>query len=146
MPDIPAEVTNLPVEGELPERVAEFPQEFDAPEGRPYLISFAKYNHKMCEVDNLAGNKGKKAITLLKEIGTKVFTKADFARNNIKNDLVKFAGEYKKLFSGLAEDIELRELFLQDSGRIFYFDIEPERTMFVVAIRENHLETDKVRR
>lgn len=146
MPDIPVGVAELPQEGELPEKVAELPQDSDAPEGSPYVISFAKYNNRMCEINDLTGNKGKKAISILKEIGTKVFTKADFARNSIKNEVVKYAGEYKKLFSGLAEDIELRELFLQDTGRIFYFDLEPERTMFVVAIRENHLETDKVRR
>jgi hypothetical protein len=42
--------------------------------------------------------------------------------------------------------VDLREIKLQQSARIFYFDIEPERTFYIVAITENHLETDKVRR
>ena len=59
---------------------------------------------------------------------------------------MKYEGEYKKLFKGLEDDIELKEIKLQQSARVFYFDIEPERTFYVVAITDNHLETDKVRR
>lgn len=59
---------------------------------------------------------------------------------------VRCDGEYKKLYRDIAEGIELKEIKLQQRARIFYFDIEPERTFYVVAITENHLETDKVRR
>ena len=111
-----------------------------------YVISFAKYNEKLCEISELSKNKGKKALSILKEIGTKVFSRTDFQRHNIRTDGIANSGEYKKLYSKIAPDIEVRELFLQDTGRIFYFDIEPERILYVVAIRENHFETDKVRR
>ncbi len=59
---------------------------------------------------------------------------------------MRYDSEYKKLYRGIAEGIELKEIKLQQTARIFYFDIEPERTFYVVAITENHLETDKVRR
>ena len=100
------------------------PRETEAPEAIPYVISFAKYNEKLCEISELSKNKGKKALFVLKEIGTKVFSRADFQQHNIKTDGIANSGEYKKLYNGLGPDIEVRELFLQDTGRIFYFDIE----------------------
>jgi hypothetical protein len=147
MTDIPKKVAQTADDGsELPEAVAEMPQETEAPEAIPYLISFGKYKNKLCEIDCLGKNKGNKALFILKEIGTKVFSRVDFQRHNIKTGGIANANEYKKLYSGLAQDIEVRELFLQGKSRIFYFDIEPERILYVVAIRENHFETDKVRR
>lgn len=132
--------------GKIPQSAVEMPQEMEAPEATPYLISFAKYNNKLCEILNLGKNKGNKALSILKEIGTKVFSRVDFQKNNIITEGIDNSGEYKKLYNGLGPDVEIRELHLQSTGRIFYFDIEPERILHVVAIRENHLETDKVRR
>jgi len=147
MADIPQKVTETEsVESELPQSVAEMPQEVEAPEANPYVISFAKYNEKMCELAQLGNNKAKRAIENLKTIGTKIRSTADYQRHNVDRIPVRFEGEYKKLFKGLEDDIELKELKLQQSARVFYFDIEPERTFYVVAITDNHLETDKVRR
>jgi len=146
MSKIPNDVTQVQDEGNIPQRVAELPQDTDAPETQPYLISFSKYNSNCCEIDLLGKNKGNKALSILKEIGTKVYTRADFQRNNIRNEGVDNSGDYKKLYNKLDKSIEIRELFLQSTGRIFYFDIEPERVLYVVAITENHYEIDKVRR
>lgn len=147
MTDIPAQVTEpSDKDNELSVVAQKLPQDTEAPEAIPYVISFAKYNEKLCEITDLGKNKGKKALTILKEIGTKVFSRADFQRHNIKTDGIINSGEYKKLYSGFGPDIEIRELFLQGTARIFYFDIEPARILYVVAIRENHFETDKVRR
>ncbi len=146
MPDIPSEVAQFLQEGDIPKMVAELPQESEVLEARPYLISFANYKDKLCEIDILGKNKGNKALSTLREIGTKVYTRADFQRNYIRNESVANAGDYKKLYNRLDQGIEIRELFLQGTGRIFYFDIEPERVLYVVAITENHYETDKVKR
>ena len=147
MTDIPKPATEPSDEqNKLSQIAQELPQETEAPEAIPYVISFVKYNEKLCEISELSKNKGKKALSVLKEIGTKVFSRADFRRHNIRTDGIANSGEYKKLYSKIAPDIEVRELFLQDTGRIFYFDIEPERILYVVAIRENHFETGKVRR
>lgn len=147
MVDIPKQVTVSSNEhGKLLQSVAEMPQEIEAPEVSPYLISFAKYNIKLCEIEGLGKNRGNKALSILKEIGTKVFSRVDFQRCNIKTNSIGNFGYYKKLYNGLGPDIEVRELYLQGTGRIFYFDIEPDRILYIVAIRENHFETDKVRR
>jgi len=131
---------------DLPQQIAELPQTLEAPEVSFYVISFAKYNEKMCEIEYLDSNKAKKAIQSIKSIGTKVCCEADFQRLSIDRIPIRREGEYKKLYRGLSDDIELKEIKLQQDARIFYFDIEPERTLYVVAITQNHLETDKVRR
>lgn len=146
MADIPKGVVKMERDGDIPKIVAELSQEVEATEIKPYAISFSKYNNKLCEISLLGKNKGNKALTILKEIGTKVFSKADFQRHGIRNESIACGGEYKLLYSRIADGIEIRELFLQGTGRIFYFDIEPERMLYVVAITENHFETDKVRR
>lgn len=144
--NIPSEVAKTYDNGNIPSSVAEIPEELEAPEVNPYLISFAKYNERMCQLSLLGGNKAKRAIETLKKIGTSVRCESDFQREHIERIPVRCEGNYKKLFNGLESDIELKELKLQQDARIFYFDIEPERTFYVVAVTENHLETDKVRR
>ncbi len=146
MTDIPKEVAQPEANGEIPQSVAEIPQEIEAPEVSPYVISFAKYNEKLCEIEHLNSNKARKAVETFKAIGTKVRSEADFQRHHIDRIPVRGEGDYKKLYSGLKDDIELKEIKLQQDARIFYFDIEPDRTFYVVAITQNHLETDKVKR
>ena len=145
MPDIPNAVADNPSEGDIPNIVAELPQASEAPEAQPYLISFSKYNNRLCEISLLNSNKAKKAIETLKDIGMKIRSQADFQRNHIDRIPVEYKGDYKKLFNGLSGDIELKELKLQQDARIFYFDLEPERTLYVVAITHNHYETAQVR-
>ena len=147
MIEIPKRVTNPNSKTSELSRIAqELPPETKVPESIPYLISFARYKDKLCEISILSKNKAKKTLLILKEIGTKIFCKADFQRFGIKTHRIDNKGEYKKLYYGLGPDIEVRELFLQGTGRIFYFTVEPERILYIVAIRENHFEVDKVRR
>ncbi|HBB65514.1 MAG TPA: hypothetical protein DCZ84_02690 [Candidatus Vogelbacteria bacterium] len=147
MTDIPKQATEPSDEIDKLSQIAqELPQDTEAPEAIPYVISFAKYNERMCEISELGGNKAKRAIETLKTIGTKIRPEADFQRNYVDRIPMRYDSEYKKLYRGIAEGIELKEIKLQQRARIFYFDIEPERTFYVVAITENHLETDKVRR
>jgi hypothetical protein len=146
MPNIPDNAAQVSDEGDIPKNVAELPQDTETPETQPYLISFSKYNERICEISLLTSNKAKRAVEILKTIGTKIRSQADFQRNSIDRIPVCYEGEYKKLFNGLSADIELKEIKLQQKARIFYFDIEPERTFYVVAITENHLETSQTRR
>jgi hypothetical protein len=147
MPEIPDRDAQTEANDEaLSQSVAEMTQEMEAPEADPYAISFAKYNDRACELSLLVGNKPKKVVESLKKIGTLVPSTADFQRQSIDRTAVRNQGAYRRLFRGFEDDIELKELKLQQSARIFYFDIEPKRTMYVVAITNNHLETNQVRR
>lgn len=147
MTDIPKKVAQPTEESsELPQAVAEMPQETEAPEAVPYLISFSRYNESMCEISELNSNKARKAVETFKTVGTKIRSEADFQKHYVDRIPVRREGEYKKLYRGLGDDIDLKEIKLQQDARIFYFDIEPERTFYVVAITQNHLETTQVRR
>jgi len=148
MSDIPKAVVKPPEEdsGEIPKVVTELPQETEAPEASPYVISFARYNERLCEISLLSSNKARKALETFKAVGTKIRSAVDFQRHHIDQIPVRGEGEYKKLYNGLSGDIELKEIKLQQAARIFYFDIELERKFYVVAITENHFETKKVRR
>lgn len=144
--EIPRNATQIEDANIIPQAVTELPQEFEDPEGKPYLISFARYNERICEIGILSSNKARKAIETLKNIGIKIKCLADFQREHIDRIPVRREGDYLKLYNKLSDDIDLKEIKLQQDARIFYFDIEPEKTFYVVAITENHLETDKVRR
>lgn len=146
MTDIPKKVAQAEDGSELPQAIAELPQEIEAPEAIPYVISFSKYNESMCEISELNGNKGRKVVETFKTIGTKIRSEVDFQKHYVDRIPVRRESEYKKLYRGLSDDIELKEIKLQTGGRIFYFDIEDRRTFYVVAITQNHLETNKVRR
>lgn len=144
--EIPKDVARADIPGNIPPIVAELPEGIEEPEIRPYVISFANYNDKVCEINLLNSNKARKAVEVFKKVGTKVCCTADFQKNAIDRLPVIKSGEYKKLFNKLGGDIELKEIKLQEDARIFYFDLEPEKTFYVVAITQNHFETDKVRR
>ena len=63
MTDIPKQATEPSDEIDKLSQIAqELPQDTEAPEAIPYVISFAKYNERMCEISELGGNKAKKAI------------------------------------------------------------------------------------
>lgn len=143
---IPEGVAKPTEDGEIPAGVAEIITDQEEPEASLYVISFAKYNQKMCEIDDLDSNKAKRAISVFKTIGTEIRSQGDFTKKAIDRIPIRFEGEYKKLFNGLDDDVELKEIKLQQDARIFYFDIESQRTFFVVAITQNHLETKKIRR
>lgn len=146
MEELPIGIVDTGYEGKIPQEAAELPQELYIEEDRPYVISFEKYNDDLCEINLLTSNKGRKAVETLKNIGTKIFAVADFKKHSIDRLPVSYSGEYKKLFRDLGEDVEIKEVKLQQDARIFYFDIEPKKTLYVIAITENHFETDKVRR
>lgn len=148
MTDIPKEVIKTQEEksGEIPKTVAELPQETEAPEASPYVISFARYNERLCEINLLNSNKARRALEVLKAVGTRIRSTADFQRHHIDQIPVRGEGDYRRLYNGLSGDIELKEIKLQQNARIFFFDIEPERKFYVIAITQNHFETDKVRR
>lgn len=148
--------------GDIPQSVAGLADTMEAPEAVPLLISFSRYNSSECEVD-----RGQMevyawdALRQIKRVGTQPGTPAEF---NFGGDHIINAGEYRKLFKGLDDpEIDMREIKLSGkrkrmdyrgrkpkevtetvgTGRIFFYVID--RTLYLVAIRANHYETDKIR-
>ena len=61
----------------------------------------------MCELSKLNNNKTKKAIKTLKTICTKIRSTSDYQKHSVDRIPIQYKGEYKKLFKGLEDDIEL---------------------------------------
>ena len=134
----------------IPEIVAERPQAEEAPETRPLLISFARYNNKECDLDKgIDSKRARKALQILRDVGVNIFNISDFKNKLPKLQVMSInnSGDYRKLYSNLADlpDIEIQEAKIdRDKGRLFFFIVE--RIFHVVAVKDSHYETSKQRR
>ena len=126
----------------LDEKVALYSPRND-PEAENFNISFKYYNDRECEISILEKNRARKTLENFKVIG-KCYDYPSLERQNIDITKVKPAGEYLRLFkNGITEDMTLREHKIQGKARLFYFIAE--KVFFVIAITNNHLETNKHR-
>ena len=112
-------------------------------EVRPFHISYEYYNDGECQVVALIKNRAKRALEVLRIVGRMLSVK-EFHGEGVGTVSVKNMGDYARLYSGLAEDIELKEHRLQGVSRIFYFTVG--RVFYPVAIRNSHYEVGKRRR
>lgn len=153
-------------EGEIPEAAAKIPEKIE-PETSPVQISFSRYNTSECEIEQgQMSPYAMNALRAIKNIGTHVRTLNDFTSTYFESSAERVinAGEYKKLFSGLDDpEIDMREVKISGkvpirsfyrtkskekmervtTGRLFFYVVS--QTLYMVAIRANHYETDKMR-
>ena len=100
-----------------------------------FLISFAKYSDKECGINEIDNKRARKALKLLRDIGTSIRSEIDF--QNFKHKPISPSGDYKKLYRGLPFDIEIKELFIDtDKGRIFYFTVQ--RILYLICVTDAH--------
>lgn len=110
-------------------------------QNQTYLLSFKYYREDLCEIDLLEKNRPKECIQVLKRASqAKV---GSLKECNVDRIRVNGSGAYKKLFYRIPEDTELFEHKVQGTSRIFYFTAM--HYFYVVAITNNHYETDKIR-
>ena len=126
----------------IPESVAE-PSFEEDPEAKPFLISYFYYKDKECGLKNLLKNGPRKVLQDFRNIGQSTNI-TQFKQYNIDTNPVHNNGDYSKLYYGLPPDAELKENAIQGAERFFYFIIG--RIFYLVAIKQVHLETNKVRR
>lgn len=131
-------------EGTIPEEITELPE--PDIENKPYSLSFSKYNERMCQVpDGLDKKQRKDALTLIKKIGTTIFSESDLSRLGPSIRHIVNAGDYADLFRGLHKDVDLKEVKLSNSydeeGRLFFYTLESEKMFYFVSIRGTHLDT-----
>lgn len=140
MDKIPNSVVKIE-NGYLPDSVA---QTFDEDkEAKPFLISFEKYCDKLCELDSIEKSTTKKILKTLKLIG-RLTRFEEFIQYNIKGKHIIDEGDYKKLYSGLDLQTEIKEDIYADSDRMFYFIINNK--FYIRAITHKHFETNKNRK
>ena len=133
----------------IPETATEIPQTAEAPEAKPVLISFERYNRDECQLDGMGGKIAKKALRVVRDVGVNIKTESDFQKHLPKLEVVPIGnnGDYRKLYKGLADlpDVEIKEIKVdRDKGRLFFFLID--RIFHIIAIRGSHYETSKQRR
>lgn len=137
IPNVRRKPSNL-----IPHKVALF-DDREEKEIKPFHISYESYKRKLCEICNLKQGQSRKALRDMVIIGG-MCNINQFPSNNIQAKPIKNSGEYKKLYTRLPEDIDLKEHKIGGSARIFYYMID--RIIFIVAIKSKHLETNKNRR
>ncbi|MDO8571601.1 MAG: hypothetical protein Q7R79_02895 [bacterium] len=128
----------------LPEAVAERPQSEEAPEVVPFLISFARYNKKECDIDGMDHKRAKKTLKTLRDIGVEIYSEEDFIAKlpKLKVSAIEPSGEYRRLYTGLTDfpDAEIREAKVDlDKCRLFFFIVN--RLFYVVAVKDSHYNT-----
>ncbi|MDP3764470.1 MAG: hypothetical protein Q8Q95_02510 [bacterium] len=125
----------------IPQRVTEIPQPEEAPEAKPLLISFERYNRGECQLDGMNPKMAKKALRVVRDVGVNIKAEDDFKKCLPKLEItpINNSGNYRKLYKGLFDlpDAEIKEAKIDyDKGRLFFFLID--RVFYVVAIRESH--------
>jgi hypothetical protein len=143
MDELPSSVAKQIPSELLPDRVAIDPIENvsdKTEEKNCYLLSFYKYNNKVCGIDYLEKNGHKNALKTLVKIGQINCKDGELQKNNINKIRVENSHEYTKLFNKLHSDVELFEHKLHGKERMFYYIYE--NIMHIIAITSSHFETE----
>jgi hypothetical protein len=99
-----------------------------------FKISFDHYKSNLCEIDDLEVSSARKCLTKLKQFGQS--NHKTLFENNIRSTPIKRSGSYKALFSKLSDDVDLFEIDIGQSSRLFYFIFES--LICIVAIKNSH--------
>jgi hypothetical protein len=106
----------------------------EKPDEGKFRISFDYYNDNLCEIDDLQTSPARKCLNKLKQIGRS--THKTLSENNINPKTVICAGHYKELFSKLSPDVNLFEIDIGSSGRLFYFIVGS--LFHIVSVKNSH--------
>lgn len=110
----------------------------------PYTISFYNYLDKECQIDNLEKSSHKKALKWMIDIKN-CFNKDEVIRaNSFKNTPIDLTNSYA--FLSIEDGIEVREVKISGSGRLFYYINDANRTINCRVLLNTHLETKKIKR
>lgn len=135
----------------IPQTAALLPEDAEAPEALPFKLSFARYNNKECEMNSMNGDCAKATLTILRDVGVFYISKDNYQKNEgngVSIEHVIRDGDYKAVYQGLEDDVEVKEIKHKDDRkdvdlRIFFYTIEAERIFYLIAARHSHYDTSK---
>ncbi len=107
---------------------------------RTYLISFSNYRKKSCELNDLESGSPKKIVRWIKEIG---LSSLPDELNGFQIKPVRNENHYGELFSSLPLDVEMKEIILPGSNRLFYYIDEANKVVNCILMKSSHFETKK---
>lgn len=144
------EPTNNLVTQEIPSKVAESPESVEL-ETQPYKISFTKYLNNECEINGMTKENSVCALKTIKTLGMNFTDQSNFSKSLPSHSLlrhVKDTGDYSVLYKGLSADEVIWEIkSVHESKkydlRIFFYTIDPQRVLYLRAIRQSHYDTTK---
>lgn len=106
-------------------------------DNRFYKLSFEYYKDKECDIDNVEKSSHKKLLKWMKTVGKG--TSLDDILTLGNGDTIDYLGEYKQLYKGLPQGVELREYRLTFQERLFYFIDDAKKEINIVLIKKSHL-------
>jgi hypothetical protein len=118
-------VAEQKADGSIPASVAvqpSLPDNMSSLDGSEYQLIFQNYNNKECELHNLTAADAKALVGKFATI-TK-FNSTTIKSSNLIRDKIEPTGDYKSLYAGLEQDIELREIKFHNTGRIVAYLID----------------------
>ncbi len=124
----------------IPPSVAEFTPD----EIQKFTIGHGHYNEDECKVRDLTTAQLKKIIENFKRF-SKVASTDELYGVGIEVKSVHKRNDYVRFYSGLEEDVELKEFDI-GQGRVFFFIDTRHRVLEVVAYVNSHPEYKKNRR
>ncbi|MEK7572203.1 MAG: hypothetical protein AAB553_08085 [Patescibacteria group bacterium] len=113
------------------------------PEDEYFTISYRYYSDSECQITSLNQNTARAFLQDIKTIGRTKRTPYYLKQVGINVIPVYGIGAYKSLLKNLPEDVDLKEHKVQSTSRLFYF--LKQNKFCIVAIKMNHIETDKHR-
>jgi hypothetical protein len=135
---------------DVPVAAAELPETSEAPEISPYKISFAEYKSDECQMNGMTGPNAKATLQILRDVGVHYTDEENYWSNSdgIEIKPIIRDGDYLDLYRGLPDDSEIKEIKYQREKkdidiRLFFFTLEKERTFYLVATKEQHIDTSK---
>lgn len=134
----------------IPVTASQVSQDTEDPEAVPYSISFVRYRPDECQITGIGLENAKAALTIFRDVGVHFSSVKEFLSNETSNVEVKNVvrdGAYMTLFSSLGDE-EVKEIKLVERHknidlRIFFFSLDTNKTFYVLALKEDHLDTDK---
>ena len=109
IPNLPEKISGSPI----PPTATELPQPEEAPESKPILISFERYNDRECQLNGMDNKIARKALQVLRDIGVNIKTETDFKDHlpRLKVVPIENSGHYRGLYKGLMDlpDVEIEE-------------------------------------
>ena len=128
-------------------------QEEEAPEIKPFKISFDEkyYKDSECEVHGMSKENGSCALKIVRDIGVYFVDQSNFLSKTLRDLTIKYVANdhgYSVLYNGLEDDESIYEIVYKKGNknidlRIFFTLNDSERVFHVVAIRQTHYETRK---
>jgi len=139
-------------DGEIPDINAVSQQQEEAPEVKPFSISFDDqyYKHKECQAHGMSKVNGATALKVIRDIGVYFTDQSNFSQNSLSYLEIKYVhnnGKYERLYKKLDVEDEIYEIkCVRESKsidfRIFFTLNTLKRVFHVIAIRESHYSTD----